>query len=464
MANNEIGAEGISIQTYEEIVEDIVDGTATVKGLKQIYGSNINVDSNSPDGQMVNIFALSKQDVLDLIVQCYNSRDPDQAVGVSLDSVSQLCGITRRGGTYTEVYITVTVDSGLNLSGLDTSDPFTVADGNGNQFNLITSASLTAGANSLLFRAEDIGEIQVLANTITTIVTVIAGVTSVNNPSTPSQEGTDEETDSELRIRRQKSVAIPAKGILDGMVGAILALDDVTDVAVYENYGTTTDVYGVPPHSIWVVVEGGTNADISETIYKYKSLGCGMKGDVSVPVTQEDGNSIDIAFDRVTYEELSIFMKVESITGGAIDTDDLKSSLVSGYDLDVYEKADSTSVIALVKGINPDLVVTECSVSKDKVTYDDTVTPTLKRDKFTLAVADITVITSTESSSSCSSSQSSSSSSVSSSCSSSSCRSSSSSSSSRSSSSSSSSCSSSSSSVSSSSSRSSSCSSSSSSN
>src|SRR5438309_2016807 len=104
---NQIDANGITIETYQEILNAIVNGTPTVPGLKQIYGQDINVDSNTPDGQLINIFTLSKQDILNLIVQDYTSKDPDQAVGIALDALSQLCGITRQGGSYTRVAVTV---------------------------------------------------------------------------------------------------------------------------------------------------------------------------------------------------------------------------------------------------------------------------------------------------------------------------------------------------------------------
>ncbi len=66
---NTIDANGITIETYAETVSNIVNGTSSAPGLTQIYGTDINVASNSPDGQMVNIFALSKQDILNLCIR-----------------------------------------------------------------------------------------------------------------------------------------------------------------------------------------------------------------------------------------------------------------------------------------------------------------------------------------------------------------------------------------------------------
>ena len=156
MSSNQIDSNGIQIQNFEEILLDIVNGTVEIPGLKQIYGSDINVDSNTPDGQLINIFALAKSDILNLIVQSYNSKDPDQAVGVALDAVSQLCGIVRQGGSFTKVKINVTTDRSLNLNGQDTVSPFTVSDGNGNLFQLIDTTSVSSGTTLLDFQAVNI--------------------------------------------------------------------------------------------------------------------------------------------------------------------------------------------------------------------------------------------------------------------------------------------------------------------
>ena len=96
MSENLISGSGIQIQTYPDILNGIIYGTVEVPGLTQIYGADINTASNTPDGNLINIFALSKEDVLQLCVSIYDSFDPDQAVGIALDSIAQLCGIARK--------------------------------------------------------------------------------------------------------------------------------------------------------------------------------------------------------------------------------------------------------------------------------------------------------------------------------------------------------------------------------
>lgn len=419
MPLNQIDSNGIQIQTYEEILSEIINGTINVQGLKQIYGSDINVDSNTPDGQLINIFALAKSDVLSLIVQSYNSKDPDQAIGTALDGISQLCGIIRQGGTFTKVKVNVTVDRNVNLNGQDTVSPFTVSDGNGNLFQLITSQSLIAGTTLLDFQAVDIGFIQVLANTIIIMVTVQVGVTAVNNPTTPFEIGQDQETDSDLRIRRQRSTALPAHGVLQGLHAGLNSIEGLAEAVIYENYTDTLDVNLVPAHSIWVIVDGGSDEDVAAMIYRYRNAGCGMKGTEGVTITQIDGSTILIYFDRADYQDLYLQFNLTSLSGGFIDYTNVVEQVTARYLFGIYEAADITTLSKIIKEINPDLVATDMGVSSDGISYSDILYPDDKKSKWVISQSNIDIPNSSSSSSSC---RSSSSSSKSSSSSSSSCR------------------------------------------
>ena len=152
MSENLITGSGIQIQSYTDILNGIIYGTPQVPGLVQIYGADINTASNTPDGNLINIFTLSKEDILQLCVSIYDSFDPDQAVGIALDNISQLCGIARKGGSYTHTNIVLTTTQAVNINGLDNtiSTPFTISDANGNEFYLIEYTQLQF--NSLTLR------------------------------------------------------------------------------------------------------------------------------------------------------------------------------------------------------------------------------------------------------------------------------------------------------------------------
>lgn len=392
MSANVIDQNGIQIQTLTDIIYDIINGTATVPGLKQIYGSDINTDSNTPDGQLINIFALSKLDIEEFIVQDYNSKDPDLAVGVALDGIAQLCGLVRKGGTYTETPVTVVASGSVTLNGLDTDSPFTISDGAGNLFNLIATTVLIAGSNVLEFRAAQIGAVQVAQNTLTVPVSIIAGVVSVNNPDPADVVGVNQETDSQFRIRRQKSVSAPSQGYLQSLYGGLNNIINLNNAAVYENNTNVTDGDGIPGHSIWVVVNGGSDADVAEAIYNYRNAGAGMKGSVNVTITQVDGSSFVVSFDRAVVQNLYVKYHLDSINSGSIDQTAIKNYLVANYIFSIYQEADITTLAELIRQANPNVVVSQAVVSNDNIAFDIIAYPTTKDKYFLLTANHITIL------------------------------------------------------------------------
>lgn len=380
---NSFDQNGLQTLTQNEIVDSLT------QSFKEIYGEDINVDSNSPDGQIINIFAQMQEDFYEMLQQVNASFDPDQAIGTVLDQRCAINGIQRKAGTYTYVNIDVTADRSLTLDGLDDvseEDAYTISDNEGNQFVLTTTANLTAGTSSLRFRAKNIGNVEVLPNTITTPVTIILGVISVNNPTGASEQGDNEETDAELRERRKRSVSISNQGYVDGLLAALENIPDVTKASVYQNRTSTTDADGIPGHSIWVVVQGGTDAEIGQVMNNKVAGGVGMKGTQSVNVQQSDGQVATYKFDRPSAQDLYIMLDITPLDGSVLAYDEIKSKLVSGISFQPNETVDSSAIICYIKSVIDNVALT-CQVSTDGTTWGTVVTPTTK-DKYFEITAD----------------------------------------------------------------------------
>lgn len=387
---NAITAAGITIETYSQIISNIQNGTSSAPGFYQIYGSNINLASNSPDGNMINIFALSKQDMLNLCVATYNSFDPDQAIGIALDNISQIASISRKSGTYTSVVVAVIVGLSLNLNGLDLvygTTPFTIQDGNGNQYNLVTSISLTAGTYNLNFQSAAIGAIQCLANTLTTPVTIIAGVTSVNNPSA-GITGLNQETDANFRLRRQASTSFPSLGALNGIYAGLNQLSGVIGAAVYENV-TSSPVNGIPANGIWAVVNGGTPSQIAQVIYNRRTLGCPMKGSQTYVITQADASTITMKWDTAVAQSLYVYGFIHSLTGNAVNISAISAYLIANWIFGIYQEADISTLNNLILQAQPGVVCTGLGVSTSGAYYTSFVLPSSQQNYFTLSLANI---------------------------------------------------------------------------
>ena len=391
---NSIDSNGLTIQSQAEILAEILNGTADFPGMYQIYGADINVDPNSPDGQMINIVAQAKLDVLEFLQAIYNSFDPDQSIGVSLNSRCAINGVTRNPGTFTQQQVSVTVTAPLTLPGLDLfpTSPFTVSDSNGNQYQLVTTQVFSvAGTLTLGFQAALLGPVSSLANTITTIVTVTVGVSTVNNATGPTTLGLTEETDAALRLRRKNSVALPSRGYVQGLYAALTDLTGVTGVSLPINNTGSTDANGTPAHTIWVIVAGGSNTDIANAIYVNHPPGVSQRGGTSVSITQVDGTIFIIYFDRPITQPLYISFNVAAIGSGSVDAHYISTQLQALLSYNINQQADTTTIVALVRQIAPNALVTAEGVSLTNSGYTSLVSPSTVQGQFIVGGAYITI-------------------------------------------------------------------------
>lgn len=389
----ELTALGLTISTLQELVDEL---TAEMQA---IYGADINVDPNSPDGQMINIFAQAAEDILEVLLDSYNTFSVQGAYGTTLDQRVALNGIARRQGTYTLTDVSVTTNQALTLTGQDAliSDPtatvFTVQDDNGNQFQLIdTYVFASADTQSLAFKAVDIGAVETTPNTITNQSTTVLGVTAVNNPTPATSVGVNEETDAQLKIRQAASFSLASTGPADAVEAALQATADILDAYVLENF-TNAEVNTIPAHSIWAIVLGGTDADIAQAIYSKKGIGCGLKGSQSYTIARPNGNGYVAKWDTAVAQPLYIEFSIQGrVAGTAFDADFLADALAEA--LNPYKLGQNPTigdVISAMITISPTGYLTNVGVSTDGLTYFEVVTPTTAINYFTVDAANIDI-------------------------------------------------------------------------
>ncbi len=289
---------------------------------RNIYGNDIVLDSNTPDGQLINILVQKGVDVRGLLSQLYNSFNPDNTQGSLLDQRCAINNVFRKAGSFTTVNIDVTTNTTVTLQGVDENynspdaTGYTIQDNEGNRFVLVNTQTLSAGTTSVLFRSETLGNVVVLPNTITTPVTIVLGVVSVNNPTVATSIGSDEELDADLKVRRRQSVSISSFGYLNGLQASLLQLDGVTDAKVYENYTSSTDANGTPAHCIWVVVDGGSSKDIAEAIYSKKCPGTNMRGSITYTITTPAETQFVAQWDEADVAPLYIKFSIQPTVAG----------------------------------------------------------------------------------------------------------------------------------------------------
>jgi hypothetical protein len=223
------------------------------------------------------------------------------------------------------------------------------------------------------------------------VVTVVQQISGVNNPTAPTTIGTNEETDIDLKIRHGRSFFLASTGGADSIEAALLNVASVTDAFVSEN-DTGVVSGGVPAHSIWCVVEGGTDADIGTAIYSKKAPGCGMKGSQSYVVTRPNGSTFTALFDRPIDENLYIRLTLTpKKTGVSFDPSAIKQEIVDNLHYRINQRATSNDVIVLLAQLEPNAILSVVNVSDDGSTWVEILDPTDQQHKFILDVSRITV-------------------------------------------------------------------------
>lgn len=316
---------------------------------KSVYGQDIDLDPESPDGQIVGIEAEMFADLGGLLQMAYDGiASPGKATGAMLGNICLLNGVTGRAGVATTTTLTIEGTPGTTI----TSSFIIKNKNNGALFSPTTTITVGAGGTgSGQVTCREIGPIEALAGDVSQIVTITTGIVSATNASNGSV-GYCAESDSDLHARRYQSVALPSTGMTDGLQAAIINMRNVKQAIVWENDQDVAVSVGqsgtLPPHSVYVLVDvvAGSSVDpdsntdpdpIATTIYQRKAGGCTTVGTVSKTVTDTQGNPHVIRYGKATtlpvYVEVNISTRygwptdgatqiADAIAAWSIDTDD----------------------------------------------------------------------------------------------------------------------------------------------
>ena len=305
-----------------------------------------------------------------------------------------MAGISRRPATRSQVDVVVTTDRPLTLP-----PDYAVEDDLGQAWTTLNAIDIPPGETTVTLFAENFGAVEADPATIVNPVTVVIGVLSVTNP-TAATVGIDEETDQELRIRRNRSLETPQSSSTGRMFTALANLPNVTDVAVYENDTDVTDADGIPAHSLWVVVEGGAVSDIVESMTKNKTGGKGIVGAVTgtfnESVLRPDGSTFvivhDMTFDRPVF--VPVLVRLTATRKDAADPVDkaLIAQEIAKRVFVIGENLLANDLYRLVFNAGDNFIPTVLEVSIDAgVSWTDGSVLSAPNEKFTLDAADVTV-------------------------------------------------------------------------
>ncbi len=338
----ELTDEGVSIQTVDEIADEIK------AQLWADINPGLNLSTTSALGQLVGIFADKCRDMQEMTRAVYESRNPDGATGASLDRIGAFTGTEREGATKSFLTAcTVNLDDGFSAEAGEmvahvTGDP-------SRRFVNVDAIENTSGITDdfdLDFEAEEAGPTICLSGELEVIAEPLTGWNSVTNP-TDAVEGQDEETDSAYRVRRRDEL-VGGSHTVDAIRTDILQNEDLEVVfcKVLENDTDATDSNGLPPKSIMVVAYGPASPSAADDlalatqILASKPAGIETYGTTTKTVTDDQGNDHTIKLTRPT--AVPIYLEIDVTVDDSFPDDgetQIKEALVAVGD-DTYQPGD----------------------------------------------------------------------------------------------------------------------------
>jgi uncharacterized phage protein gp47/JayE len=303
-----VDSAGIHAPAYSDVL------TYFLTQYQAIYGTDVYLGNDTQDYQFLAILATAVNDCNSACIAAYNNFSPATAQGAGLSSVVKINGLTRNTPSNSTIPVAIagTVESSI-YSGI-------ITDSNNYQWSLPALVVIPGS-----------GSITVTATCLTPgAITAAPQTFEIANPqqgwqsaiaATAAIPGNAVELDGALRIRQGQSVAQPSETQIQGLQGALLAINSGGRLSIVEN-DTSGTVGGVPANSIAVVIEGGNALTIAQTIQLYKDPGCGTFGTISQVVLDAFGNNQTIEYSAPTEVTITVAIVVlaSTIPGGGYTT------------------------------------------------------------------------------------------------------------------------------------------------
>lgn len=253
------------------------------------FGGGLNPALETPQGQLASSQAAVIGDKNNEFALFVNQVDPQYAADRFQDAIGRIYFLTRKPATPTTVQATVNGLAGTVIPGGTLAQ-----DTSGNTYACSGDVTIDAtGSVSAEFQNIETGPIPCAAGTLTQVYQAVPGWDTITNAADGTM-GSNVESRAEFEYRRKNSVALNAEGTPAAIYANVFNVDNVLDVFVVDNpKGITVNKgvtnYPMLPHSLYVAVVGGVDADIAKAIWTKKDLGCDYNGNTSVTVTDDSG-------------------------------------------------------------------------------------------------------------------------------------------------------------------------------
>jgi uncharacterized phage protein gp47/JayE len=370
--------------------------------LISVFGLDLNVASNSPTGQIIDLIANSYLQLWQKLQAVDTNGNAQQAQGQSLDNLLTLINVFRDNGTKTKI-LNVTL-SGTPGTIIEAGSFCSTSSGN----RFYTASSVSIGLFGIVivdFFAEFPGAIVVKAHELNTIATMIPGWNAVDNGS-DGITGLAKVPDSTLRANIPKLVNQYSLGYMGVLYAKIYQNSSVINAFVYENDRTTVSPppYFSPPNTLWAILfyeDSTQEQQIANSILAGKSAVSMYSKTTATQVIKyaNDMNGLPhlITWNRAVIVPLYVTVKVLVSSQLTIDVSVVIKDLLIKYILENRRISITlfwTKFLCSISDVDPAVVIENFWVSKTfPPTSADVIDVPLNFDEiFDLVEQNITII------------------------------------------------------------------------
>lgn len=325
------------------IIPDTADVQAEVQQeFRTALGADLSLEESTPQGRLIDVETTARQNTIrfnalmaNTIINIYMSS------GSSLDAWGANFDIPRNGATSSETDVTVTGTPGTIIP----ADSQAVADDGSIWLALNEIVIDETGSAPGVFYSQNTGAVELgigqLTNIVSSTTTGIVGWETITN-TTAATLGSERESDLSYRARIINSL-FSGTALFGNYSSSAFRVDGVRDVYAYDNpYGTSLqlDNITIPPHSVYVCVDGGNSEDVAYALYEVKSAGAGWCGNTTVTVKDKTFDSVNTVKYQIPDDiQIQLQIYATSLQNSSIDLETQIQNTVINYAQGLYSDA-----------------------------------------------------------------------------------------------------------------------------
>lgn len=369
-----INKNGFVLSTLKEYL------TTWQNKLREIFGNDFVIKKEGVVDNVATASSLSAMDIENQIAYLIKQMNPLTAEGEWQDKLYYLIGLVRNQATYTIVSRTcegtpntVIPAGSLMIENASTKDQFR----NNDPINIGEDGK---GLGS--FTAEESGAIDLPEDAAINIVTPLANLSGVYyEEGNVINIGKDYETDQEFRERWLLTSSTAGANTEDGLRKALLELVNTkSDLKIFENR-TNQTVDGLEPHTQRIVINSAYDDEtIAQTIFDKLVDGnmAGLQGSISITVSDSEGQTETIKFDRVAVQDIYLKVRVSIRSGVSLATaqTNIKENImkyISNHSFDMGSKIFANMFASSVYEVDGVTGISELKISGNGSSWVDVI-------------------------------------------------------------------------------------------